>query len=741
MNMHECHQRHTVMRFLSALLLGTALLLSGCANSKSVHFTIVCSEDAAEPVRLAVEDVKGYIEKSVPNASVAVCPAAEDSVGHILVVDDRTDDAIRAIADSYGAEPQPTEWNSFRIQSFARHDAPEYYIYFLSAADLLGVQYALYDWAERLLGVRYLKPDYDHIRIRKDFKAEIINTGIEKPDFKWRGLYPWHYNYNSRGLTTFCDINARFVSQDWDWFRQLGDWMVKNKQNLFLWFDDVFAHENISGQFPDSLRAYYSMRGLKQILGMGWASNEDLTTGDDWKRVYCLNEEGRSVESQSWQRSICPMSDAYFRLADINFERMKLDRPDDYIGALIGYGENTWASNEAGVDCVHHTGVPSSKMMLRDFHYIQNKFKQAGLGHLPLGYVTSTYSVHNDTPFEVDNFIRALPGNTIFTMHTYQQSSWRQFERLYKKIAERNIEHGDSLAVFHIAEVAFICGAEIPLLKPSILRRRDEHFMTLPRENTIGHLATLNTTQYLYWYNTYRIMRWQWHKDSINWEEANRENLAEIFATPAADKLNEIFNRLLCLEHIEPYASIDSLKRTAPDLLPPPQWGRYNQQTHPNHFGFLLWAAEQNRENLDDADRSIEAVLRLNEELNRSTDAFYQSEFYPVIRLTGLYYAIRVAYGKYSCCLQEAERLFASAGWNESVAGTLRQAKSELERSQKALAQYNKLFLEVLHLKEPLSKDNIDDIQRDFVWNPSAEFLDEKIAETERFISENKINI
>ena len=330
---------HTLLRGLVALLLGMLLLGSGCTGRQRQHFTIVCSDDAAEPVRLAVADVKGYIEAAVPHASVAVRPTADGAAGHLLVVETERDEAVRPLLDAYGAAPRPTEWNAFRIQSFVRHDAPEYNLYVLSGADLLGQQYALYDWAERVLGVRYLKPDYDRIRELSDFRAPLVDTGVEQPDFKWRGLYPWHYNYNSRGLTTFCDINARFVAQDWAWFRQLGDWMVKNKQNLFLWFDDVFAHENISGQYPDSLRAYYSMRGLKQILGMGWASNEDLTTGDDWKRVYCLNEEGRSVESQSWQRSICPMSDAYFRLADINFGRMKLDRPDDYIGALIGYGE------------------------------------------------------------------------------------------------------------------------------------------------------------------------------------------------------------------------------------------------------------------------------------------------------------------------------------------------------------------------------------------------------------------
>lgn len=492
------------------LLLAGFLSNSVKAQKRLVPFSVVSGKTINDTLQPAVKDLQAYIAKAVPGAKVTMVKAGATvpSKGTVIVLVDEKDPALNRLAKSYGVSPPVTDWNSFQISSFKQKGDASHLIYFLQGADAMGKQYAIYDLVERLLGVRYLRPDLEHVPLHAGFKPTLINTGLQKPDYQWRGLYPWNYNYNERGLTTFCDVNARFEAKDWTWYKKLGDWMIKNKQNAFLWFDDVFAHENISGQFPDSLTDYYASRGIKQVLGLGWASNEDLPTGEDWKRKICVDEKGNSVEDASWKRSICPQVKEYFQLADINFKNMKLTRPRNYIGALIGYGENTWASKEQGVKCVLHSGTPSSNMMIRDLKYVAEKFKSVGLENLPLGFVTSTHSIHPGNPFETDNLMNNLPENALFSMHTYQQTGWTQFERLYKKLDQRNKADDAAIKAFHIGEVAFLCGADIPLLKPSILRRRSEHFNTLPKEHTAGHLATLNTTQYLYWYKTYQMMKW-----------------------------------------------------------------------------------------------------------------------------------------------------------------------------------------------------------------------------------------
>lgn len=702
------------------------------AQTKLTQFSVVTGKTPNDTLLVAVKDLQTYIAKAVPGSKTNLLKTGTSASfkGTVIVLVDEKDASINQLAKSYGLTQPLKEWNSFKISSYKQKSNSSNLIYFLQGADALGEQYAVYDLVERLLGVRYLKPDYDQVPVHANFKPVAINTGLQKPDYKWRGLYPWNYNYNARGLTTFCDINARFVNKDWAWYRKLGDWMIKNKQNAFLWFDDVFAHENISGQFPNALTDYYASRGIKQVLGLGWASNEDLSTGEDWKRKICLNDQGKTVEDANWRQSICPQVKEYFQLADKNFANMKLTKPQNYIGALIGYGENTWAAKEKGVECVLHSGTPSSDMMIRDLNYISDKFKSVGLGNLPLGFVTSTHSIHPGNPFVTDNFITKLPKDAIFSMHTYQQSVWKQFEGLYKKIEERNSTENTAIKAFHIAEVAFICGADIPLLKPSILRRRSEHFNTLPKENTLGHLATLNTTQYLYWYNTYQLLKWQWHKDEKKWNEDNLENFTSFFGRKNGEKLNNIFNRLICLEYVQPYTSLDSLVNTNPDLRPPAQWGRYNQKTHPDNYGFLLWADVKNINWLEDAEKSIATVQQANEALNKSADEKYRSQFYATIRLTGHYYAIRVQTGKYQYYLNTALSMQKSKGWNAEVEKLLSLAKAASESASDNLTQYNKQLVPLLGLRESNKKGNARDLT-DFVQNPKPEYFSKQVSVVE----------
>ncbi len=731
-------------RFIASLV-GCVMLFVAVSCDNACHYrcTIVHSEGLSDSLLIAVQDIGEYISRSIPKGSVEYRypDSAFDRNGDVIVLVDRSDSALVSLCSEYGLDVSPKEWNSFVISCFGRKDA-EGMVYFLEGADLWGRQYAAYDFLEHYLGVRYLKPDHDHVPVFRRFKSPEINTGIQKPDYKWRGLYPWHYNYGSRGLHSFCDINARFVAQDWDWFCSLADWMVKNKQNVVLWFDDVFSHENISGQFPDSVTDYYALRGIRQVLGMGWASNEDRNPGFPYKEIICVDEHGKSIETEDWRRAICPESDAYFKMADKNFANMKLDKPENYLGVLIGYAENSWAAYESGVNCVHHKGVPSSSLMLRDLKYVKEKFEKAGLGHLPVGYVTSTHSIHPGNPFESDAFLDGIDDNAIFTMHTYQQSAWTQFERLYDRIKKKNDSEGADLKVFHIGEVAFICGADIPLLKPSIIRRRSEHFNSLPKENTIGHLATLNTTQFLYWYKTYQMMRWQWHKDDARWDEDNYSNFAAVFGDKDAIRINEIFNRFACLEYVLPYSQIDSLKHTVADLRPPVQWGRYNAKTHPNEFGFLLWADVKDMDQLCGAEESIGQIRALNEELKKGKDQFYNAEFYPIIRLTADYYSLRIHYGKYLVNMSRAEEAYAASGWSETVRTFLSHAGSELSAAKADLDEYNEIFYGLINLDlSAVSDAKKADVDRDFVFNPDAEYIASKLNGVRESLRENKLMI
>lgn len=719
--------------YLGLLILTSLLSVNVLAQVKQAKFSIVTAKVPNDTIGLAIQDLQHYLLKSVPGSKIHLSNAGDATFlqGTVIVLMDHKDEALRRLAKSYGLSEDLKQWNSFKISTFKQKKKPSQLIYFLQGADAMGSQYAIYELMERLLGVRYLLPDYDQIPVHSNFKPTVINTGIEKPDYKWRGLYPWNYNYNGRGLTTFCDLNAHFVSKDWAWYRMLGNWMIKNKQNAFLWFDDVFSYENISGQFPDELSHYYASRGIKQILGVAFGSNEGSPRGGEWEDKICLDPQGKSVEKRSFEISICPQVPEYKELAEKNFSNMKLNAAGNYLGVLIGYGENSWAAREAGNNCVRHPHTPSSSLMIRDLNYVSSHFKNIGMGNLPVGFVSSTHSSHPGNPFETDSLIDHLPKNAIFSMHTYQQASWKNFKGLYDKIDQRNQSEHTSIKAFHIGEVAFLCGTDIPLLKPSVLRRRSEHFNTLPKKNTLGHLATLNTTQYLYWYSTYQMLKWQWHKDEKTWNQSNLENFTGFFGIENGQKLNDIFNRLTCLEYVLPYSELDWLIKTNPDLRPPSQWSRYNEKTHPQHYGFLLWADVKEIDRLLDAETSIDHIYRLNEQLNRSADQKYKTQFYATIRLTAHYYTIRVESGKYEYYLKTAKEIQKNKGWNAEVEKNLLLARVASEKAHLNLVQYNEQLVPLLGLTEKNKKANTADLATDFVHNPKEEYFTAQIAVVE----------
>ena len=234
-------------------------------------FTIVYKPGPADSIGIAVADLKKYITQVIPGATVVINPkpGAEKLTGHLILVDDTTDPIAKKYRTDYGISALPYAWNSFAISGKQRKDNPTYSIHFLQGSGAAGKQYACYEFIEKYLGVRFLHPEFEHVPVTPNFQPILVNTGIQKPNYEYRGLYPWNYNWNYRGLYTFCDIEYHFVNKDWGWYLKLCDWMVKNKQNAVFWFDDVWTWNNVSGQFPDSVSQYYAKRGVKKMLGLG----------------------------------------------------------------------------------------------------------------------------------------------------------------------------------------------------------------------------------------------------------------------------------------------------------------------------------------------------------------------------------------------------------------------------------------------------------------------------------------
>lgn len=175
------------------------------AQTKSDQFSVVIGKTPNDTLQVAIKDLQRYITRTVPNAKVNILKmlANDQLKATVIVLIDEKNPALVQLAKSYGIKQRLKEWNSFKISSFKQRNNPSNLIYFLQGADEMGRQYAIYGLVERLLGVRYLRPEEEYIPVYLNFKPVGINTMLQKPDYKWRGLHLWNYNYNDVGLQHF----------------------------------------------------------------------------------------------------------------------------------------------------------------------------------------------------------------------------------------------------------------------------------------------------------------------------------------------------------------------------------------------------------------------------------------------------------------------------------------------------------------------------------------------------------
>jgi len=668
--------------------------------------------------RLGAKDLDRYLSRVGVRTSVHIpTPPTRLPSGSLLVLVDRADPMMVQLRNRYPIGEPVVEAESFSITTFARDDDPGQLIYFLESADTTGAQFACYEYLERFAGIRFLHPDFEHVPPFTGTPKR-IDTGVVRPGFAVRGLYPWNYNYNKRGLTTFCDINARFVANDWAWFARLGDWLIKNKQNTFFWFDDVFDDNPLSASFPKSLAAHWRERGLRQVLGLGWASNEGRPRGGRWEGLTCVDANGKSIEDAEWRTALCPQVPEYTALADRNIADVDFDKPEA-IGALIGYGENSWAAHQKS-KCIRHANTPADVIMKRDLAHVRDRMSRRGAAKMPLGFVISTHSAQDDSPFSGGDVIEALPDNGLVSMHIYQQDSWSNFSDILQKIRQRNAREKSNVKAIPIAEVAFICNYDIPLFRPSILRRREAHMRSFPRDDALGHLTTLNTTQYLYWLKSYQLMRWQWHTPKTSWGDEMAALGVDLFGAGNGELFTDLVGRYAALDHLRPTSEAKELMQSSDELAKPVQWTRYAAEHHSDDFGFFLWSKGHDEDALREAEQNVAACLRLNAELAASAGPLYRSRFFDTLALTAHYHAIRIHCGRADLAMAAASTCKGDA-CDRHIAAAL----AKLEQAQSSLGAYDRHLGKVVETTSAVSRASL---KQDFVLNPSEAFLDSRMA-------------
>jgi len=201
----------------------------------------------------------------------------------------------------------------------------------LRAADRLGLQYAIYGFAEHFLGARFVHPLIDlqpeTPPMPKDLRV------VETPPRPLRVLHDGsHVRWEGWGTETKKAHFSDLISWRWeDWagnperVRRFVAWGVKNRANTVTFDDTALVGakaEMKSFIVSDAVWAYLDARGLKTIVwcGPGYPRNapegayrkedfcEDNAGLDAWNRHLCINKPAFWKEADDWMARLAPYS-------------------------------------------------------------------------------------------------------------------------------------------------------------------------------------------------------------------------------------------------------------------------------------------------------------------------------------------------------------------------------------------------------------------------------------------------
>ncbi|NJM15076.1 MAG: hypothetical protein HC896_06590 [Bacteroidales bacterium] len=436
-------------------------------NRSEIRFTIIIGPDAGEALQISANDLSAYVQKTIKSASVATANKLDlnKTKGNIIAVGNRENNSlIKELASEGSLGEAPRDWNSFTISTIIKGEAT---IYVLEGADLMGQQYACYDFIEKALGVRFLGVDIEYVPELEGIGSP-INTGVQNPQFKWRGLQIWNYHYDQRGTGSFCDINDRYLANDWEWYKKMADWLVKNKQNYVQWYDETMGYVPMSSLIEDEVIDYFAMRGIKRLIGLGWAANEGKPK--EWKLAeglydtskVCIGADGKPIgHEHEFTIATCPKSEAYFPLAEQNINAFDFSK-NDIIGAVIGYGE-TKRSQTTHNGCIRHPNITALELIQKDRMFAREKIDEIAQQNINLGYVVMDFG-GSEASLRSKKMFDALPDSSILFLWTYRDFGWKGNENTYQWVQEAANE-GRTIQIFQQAEVDFICQSDLPLYR------------------------------------------------------------------------------------------------------------------------------------------------------------------------------------------------------------------------------------------------------------------------------------
>jgi hypothetical protein len=462
----------------------------------------------------------------------------------------------------------------------------------LRAADRLGLQYAVYGFAEQFLGVRFVHPLLDLQPETPPFPEDLHL--VEAPSCAFRVLYETsHVRAGLRGTlrkaSHFSDVGA-WRWEDWagnpERMRHLVAWAVKNRANIVMFEDTLYDEVKYARPFvvSDALWQCMDARGLKTLSACStayvWSAEGQARYGKD---DYCNHDAPRVGP---WDKHLCVGKPTYWSDLD---EWLDVLAPHAHrlAGVFSNWQENVCGEGvtEGHEDGVIHRSSPSPYDMncarfrepvlshgggcptcghlanvdkwVKVSDYLRGPQGVAAHGLPPAG-ITRTFwgMAEPDDGMVAERVVPHLPaGSVSFVACLPSSNRAERVEAWPRLMDEANRADNGNRRVVLMRELFYGCQSDMPIVPFSNLDRLDDDFRVFGK---YGATATTFGGVYVYhsmgWLLALYSMRKQWQADQ-DWKSWCRCYFAGLLGGAFTDRLLGIATRLQevqLLEGLEP---------------------------------------------------------------------------------------------------------------------------------------------------------------------------------------------
>jgi hypothetical protein len=513
------------------------------------RMVVVTSGELSEGVQIAVQDLIEYLRKCCQRFEVVVKREDEmredDRRNNLLVAGDSRSNLLNSMKKDLGLSDRQLTEQSFSIRTAPNPYADNKTIVLLEGCDKLGLQYACYDFAERVLGVRYLSPGFEYIPELQEINIPYLDIH-ESPGFKHRGIWVFHYGFDNGRGGNWVDPYEWWENRDKDitMLKKTTDWAIKNKQDFICWLGDLGPrlHEFAPKEHID----YEVMRGIYTVAVVNPSSSYGFLSGD--QENFCTHDPDYHGFDPD---HLCIETERFWQAADEYIEQTPL-LGANVLGVLIYFGEST-CSGLGYCGCKRCGHIPNWEKYVKVASYVREKLKEKGI-NLPVG-ISRGASAHlgpfGDREF-AERIVSRLSEDGFCSVRTLMDHSWEEVGAWFDLVNERNMREGSRITVWKEAENLYMCGSsDIPLVSVFYYETREKDFQRLSKDPLVElHHTNVVTTHFMEWLKNYYTIKCQW-KYVPGWKDFVEKELSHVFGQKTGDLITGAMENLLKVEKME----------------------------------------------------------------------------------------------------------------------------------------------------------------------------------------------